>query len=80
MNLQESAEEIHWYTRYKYPTMTKTQEIFRLKVTKGKFTYSQIIVMIGENGTGKTIFILMLMLIFSSYRYIAEVLMDDHRK
>ncbi|WZZ46562.1 hypothetical protein YC2023_042821 [Brassica napus] len=57
---QESAEEIQSYARYKYPTMTKTQGSFRLKVTEGEFTDSQIIVMLGENGTGKTTFIRML--------------------
>uniref|UniRef100_M4DA75 ABC transporter E family member 2 n=1 Tax=Brassica campestris TaxID=3711 RepID=M4DA75_BRACM len=57
---QESAEEIQSYARYKYPTMTKTQGNFRLKVSEGEFTDSQIIVMLGENGTGKTTFIRML--------------------
>ncbi|XP_057799023.1 ABC transporter E family member 2 [Salvia miltiorrhiza] len=57
---QESAEEIETYARYKYPTMTKTQGNFRLKVVEGEFTDSQIIVMLGENGTGKTTFIRML--------------------
>ena len=59
---QESAEEIQSYARYKYPTMTKTQGNFRLKVSEGEFTDSQIIVMLGENGTGKTTFIRMLVL------------------
>ena len=62
---QESAEEIQSYARYKYPTMTKTQGSFRLKVTEGEFTDSQIIVMLGENGTGKTTFIRML--VFSCF-------------
>lgn len=57
---QESAEEIETYARYKYPTMTKTQGGFTLKVAEGEFTDSQIIVMLGENGTGKTTFIRML--------------------
>ncbi|MBA0731609.1 hypothetical protein Golax_025518 [Gossypium laxum] len=57
---QESAEEIETYARYKYPTMTKTQGNFKLKVMEGEFTDSQIIVMLGENGTGKTTFIRML--------------------
>ncbi|KAL3627106.1 ABC transporter E member 2 [Castilleja foliolosa] len=57
---QESAEEILSYARYKYPTMTKTQGNFRLKVMEGEFTDSQIVVMLGENGTGKTTFIRML--------------------
>ncbi|PWA84861.1 4Fe-4S binding domain-containing protein [Artemisia annua] len=57
---QESAEEIETYARYKYPTMSKTQGGFKLKVVEGEFTDSQIIVMLGENGTGKTTFIRML--------------------
>ncbi|KAG9142659.1 hypothetical protein Leryth_005423 [Lithospermum erythrorhizon] len=57
---QESAEEIETYARYKYPTMSKTQGNFKLKVMEGEFTDSQIIVMLGENGTGKTTFIRML--------------------
>lgn len=57
---QESAEEIQTYARYKYPTMTKTQGNFKLRVVEGEFTDSQIIVMLGENGTGKTTFIRML--------------------
>ena len=40
--------------------MTKTQGGFKLKVVEGEFTDSQIIVMLGENGTGKTTFIRML--------------------
>ena len=40
--------------------MTKTQGNFRLRVMEGEFTDSQIIVMLGENGTGKTTFIRML--------------------
>lgn len=57
---QESAEEIRTYARYKYPQMTKTQGGFKLAVKEGEFTDSQIIVMLGENGTGKTTFIRML--------------------
>ncbi|KAL1532286.1 ABC transporter E member 2 [Salvia divinorum] len=57
---QESAEEIEMHARYKYPTMTKTRGSFKLKAVEGEFTDSQIIVMLGENGTGKTTFIRML--------------------
>ncbi|KAJ0898300.1 putative ABC transporter, AAA+ ATPase domain, RNase L inhibitor RLI, possible metal-binding protein [Helianthus annuus] len=57
---QESAEEIKTYVRYRYPTMSKTQGGFKLTVAEGEFTDSQIIVMLGENGTGKTTFIRML--------------------
>ncbi|KVH91583.1 4Fe-4S binding domain-containing protein [Cynara cardunculus var. scolymus] len=61
---QESAEEIETYARYKYPTMSKTQGGFKLNVAEGEFTDSQIIVMLGENGTGKTTFIRMLVGLF----------------
>lgn len=57
---QESSEEIQTYARYRYPTMIKTQGNFKLKVMEGEFTDSQIVVMLGENGTGKTTFIRML--------------------
>jgi ATP-binding cassette, sub-family E, member 1 len=49
---------------YSYPTMTKTQERpgakFILHVDAGEFTDSEIIVLLGENGTGKTTFVRML--------------------
>ena len=40
--------------------MTKTQGSFSLTVEEGEFTDSEIVVMLGENGTGKTTFIRML--------------------
>lgn len=43
--------------------MSKTQGNFKLRVVEGEFTDSQIIVMLGENGTGKTTFIRMLVLL-----------------
>jgi ABC-type siderophore export system fused ATPase/permease subunit len=39
--------------------MSKTQGNFKLSVVEGEFTDSQIVVMLGENGTGKTTFIRM---------------------
>ncbi|GAB4826677.1 ABC transporter E member 2 [Ancistrocladus abbreviatus] len=57
---QDNAEEVETYARYKYPTMTKTLGNFSLRVVEGEFTDSQIIVMLGENGTGKSTFIAML--------------------
>ncbi|KAG6383586.1 hypothetical protein SASPL_156653 [Salvia splendens] len=54
----ESEEEIETRARYKYPTMTLAHgRTFRLKVVEGEFTDSQIIVLLGENGTGKTTFL-----------------------
>lgn len=52
--------------QYKYPSMTKTQtredssSSFILHVDEGEFTDSEIIVLLGENGTGKTTFVRML--------------------
>jgi ATP-binding cassette subfamily E protein 1 len=45
---------------YKYPNMTKTLGSFTLAVRAGDFTDSEIIVLLGQNGTGKTTFIRML--------------------
>lgn len=45
---------------YNYPAMTKTLGNFNLTIKSGDFTDSEIIVMMGENGTGKTTFCKML--------------------
>ncbi|KAL8485371.1 hypothetical protein ACS0TY_027607 [Phlomoides rotata] len=52
--------EIGRYARYKYPSMSKTQGDFKLKVMEGELCESQITVLPEENGTGKTTFIRML--------------------
>lgn len=46
--------------RYEYPAMTKTLGSFKLEIQKGRFSDSEIIVLLGQNGTGKTTFIRML--------------------
>jgi ATP-binding cassette subfamily E protein 1 len=50
--------------QYSYPSMTKTQSregsSFKLHIQAGEFTDSEIIVLLGENGTGKTTFVRML--------------------
>jgi ATP-binding cassette subfamily E protein 1 len=47
--------------RYKYPNMIKSFEgSFKLHVHPGHFSDSEIVVLLGENGTGKTTFIKML--------------------
>ncbi|KAL4429831.1 hypothetical protein ABPG77_010948 [Micractinium sp. CCAP 211/92] len=56
----EGDEEQKKFLNYKYPAMSKTQGSFTLHVEAGEFTDSEIIVMLGENGTGKTTFIRML--------------------
>jgi len=58
----ESAteEEVKRMNHYEYPSMTKTMGNFKLSVDKGQFSDSEILVLLGENGTGKTTFIRML--------------------
>ena len=58
----ETAEEIlvDKTRHYSYPSMTKTLGNFKLTVEAGSFTDSEIIVMLGENGTGKTTFVRLL--------------------
>ncbi|KAF7370459.1 Rnase l inhibitor-type atp binding cassette protein [Mycena sanguinolenta] len=58
----ETAEElvVDKTRHYSYPSMTKTLGSFKLTVEGGSFTDSEIIVMLGENGMGKTTFIRLL--------------------
>jgi ATP-binding cassette subfamily E protein 1 len=60
--LMESVDDEHveHFAQYKYPSMSKTLGGFTLDVVAGGFTDSEIIVMLGQNGTGKTTFIKML--------------------
>mmetsp|Transcript_28728 Transcript_28728/g.80881 ORF Transcript_28728/g.80881 Transcript_28728/m.80881 type:complete len:618 (-) Transcript_28728:318-2171(-) len=53
-------EEAKKFLRYKYPHMKKDLGNFSLEVDAGEFTDSEIIVMLGENGMGKTTLIRML--------------------
>lgn len=55
-----TEEEIKRMNRFNYPTMVKNLDSFKLKIEKGHFTDSEIIVLLGENGTGKTTFIRLL--------------------
>ncbi|DBA90172.1 hypothetical protein WJX77_012015 [Trebouxia sp. C0004] len=59
-NAGEGDDDVKKFARYTYPGMSKTQGSFRLDVEEGAFTDSEILVMLGENGTGKTTFIRML--------------------
>lgn len=45
---------------YSYPNMTKTLGPFKLSVEEGIFSNSECIVMLGQNGTGKTTFVKMM--------------------
>lgn len=61
--MNETADELildEKTRRYSYPSMTKTIGNFKLTVEGGEFTDSEIIVMLGENGTGKTTFVKLL--------------------
>ncbi|UKJ90001.2 RNase L inhibitor protein [Theileria orientalis] len=53
-------EEIEMLHSYKYPKLKKTLGSFSLTVMEGDFNDSEILVLLGENGTGKTTFIKML--------------------
>ena len=50
-----SEEEVKRQHRQTYPHMTKTMGNFHLEVETGHFSDSEILVMLGENGTGKKI-------------------------
>ncbi|CAO3622538.1 unnamed protein product [Cunninghamella echinulata] len=58
----EVAEEesVAKHRNYSYPKMVKTMGDFKLEVEAGEFTDSEIVVMLGQNGTGKTTFIRLL--------------------
>lgn len=60
--MAESAteEEVKRMNHYEYPAMVKTMGNFKLQVQQGQFSDSEILVLLGENGTGKTTFIRML--------------------
>ena len=53
-----STQKIEKYT---YPIMLKEQGNFTLKIQAGSFNTSQITILLGENGSGKTTFIKMIM-------------------
>jgi ATP-binding cassette subfamily E protein 1 len=56
--IAETADEfaIDKSRAFTYPKMEKTLGSFKLNIDAGDFTDSEIIVMMGENGTGKTTF------------------------
>ncbi|OQV16237.1 ATP-binding cassette sub-family E member 1 [Hypsibius exemplaris] len=57
---QMNEEEVRRLAQYTYPAMRKRYNKFELNIEPGSFTDSEIVVMLGENGTGKSTFIKML--------------------
>ena len=56
-NLEEEVELPVERLQYEYPAMKKKLGNFELTIHEGQFSNSQIIVQLGENGTGKTTFV-----------------------
>jgi ATP-binding cassette subfamily E protein 1 len=57
---EEKKEEDVKQSSRKYPAMAKKLGNFSLEIAQGTYNTSELIVMVGENGTGKTTFIRML--------------------
>lgn len=57
---QDLDEELKRESTRSYPAMTKQLGSFKLDIQKGSFSDSEIVVLLGQNGTGKTTFIRML--------------------
>jgi len=57
---QKKMEALKKKANFTYPNMTKTLGPFQLKVESGVFSKSETVVMLGQNGTGKTTMIKML--------------------
>lgn len=57
--IAESGEEFiaEKSRAFRYPSMEKTLGNFKLRIDSGDFSDSEIIVMMGENGTGKVSFV-----------------------
>lgn len=53
-------EDVKKLCQYEYPDLSKTLGKFHLDVDAGDFTDSEIIVILGENGTGKSTFVRLL--------------------
>ncbi|SCU85821.1 LANO_0C05556g1_1 [Lachancea nothofagi CBS 11611] len=60
VDAQDQLEHEDATRAYTYPTLKCTQGDFKLSVESGSFSNSEILVMMGENGTGKTTLIKLL--------------------
>lgn len=58
--IEEDDEDIIRTIHYKYPAMCKKMDGFELSIDPGDFSDTEITVMLGENGIGKTTFIRMI--------------------
>lgn len=60
--ISENADEMiaEKTKSFEYPNLTKTLGGFKLEVEAGGFSDSEIVVLVGENGMGKTTFVQML--------------------
>ena len=58
--ISDNIDDIKTFKRYTYPEMTKTLGNFKLEIKSGSFTDSEILVLLGENGTGKSSLVKML--------------------
>eukprot|EP00922_Rhytidocystis_sp_ex-Travisia-forbesii_P052367 GHVS01077681.1.p1 GENE.GHVS01077681.1~~GHVS01077681.1.p1 ORF type:complete len:622 (+),score=42.05 GHVS01077681.1:84-1949(+) len=54
---EDEIQRLHFY---EYPLLVKQLGTFKLRVESGNFSDSEILVMLGQNGTGKSTFIRML--------------------
>lgn len=54
---QDVEEDLKRDATKKYPQMTKQLGTFKLSICEGTFSDSEIVVLLGQNGTGKTTFI-----------------------
>ena len=57
--LENNASSVDTH-RYRYPKMVKTLGEFQLTVEEGTFNSSEIVVLLGENGTGKSTLVTLL--------------------
>ena len=66
--LTEQYERAGNHADYEYPELEKTLGDFLLMVDPCSFRKSEIVVMLGENGTGKTKFVKMFVGLLESYK------------